>query len=92
LKSTEEGEALVGADRAANAAASARPLTSTAVVNDTRPTTGTVNAAAGGADASTIDSAQAALKKEEEDFLKLESIFISELGLDPSQLPSFLAK
>ncbi len=31
-------------------------------------------------------------QKEEDDFLKLESIFISELGIDPSQLASFLQK
>lgn len=31
-------------------------------------------------------------QKEEDEFLKLESIFISELGIDPSQLASLLPK
>ncbi len=39
-----------------------------------------------------LSKAEQALLKEEEDFLKLESIFISELGLDNAQLPKFLAK
>ena len=33
---------------------------------------------------------KAALAKEEEEFLKLESIFITELGLSKDQLPNFL--
>lgn len=33
---------------------------------------------------------QAALQKEEEEFLKLESAFIVEMGIDTSQLPSFV--
>lgn len=46
----------------------------------------------GAVDAAPIDEAQLALNKEEDDFLKLESIFISELGLETTQLPSFLTK
>lgn len=33
---------------------------------------------------------KAALAKEEEEFLKLESIFITELGLSKDQMPNFL--
>ena len=33
-----------------------------------------------------------AQSKEEEEFLKLEQIFISELGLDADNLPSFVVK
>lgn len=38
-----------------------------------------------------IELEQQAIAKEEDEFLKLESIFISELGLDLSSLPSFAA-
>lgn len=73
-----------------NFAASAPPTANATV----RPSgTGTLGATGAlPVDAAPIDEVQAALNKEEEEFLKLESIFISELGLDSTQLPSFIAK
>ena len=37
-----------------------------------------------------IDPEREALSKEEEEFLKLESVFITELGLKSHQLPNFV--
>lgn len=53
----------------------------------------TASGTAGASFDSTLNSeVDQALLKEEEDFLKMESIFISELGLETAQLPKFLAK
>lgn len=38
----------------------------------------------------TASAEKEALSKEEEDFLKMESIFITELGLHKDQLPAFI--
>ena len=59
---------------------------------DTRDLGGTGNLGATGtlgADALQLDKEREELSKEEQDFLKLESIFITELGLRGEQLPSF---
>lgn len=49
-----------------------------------RPGTADTTASHGG-----LTEAELALIKEEEEFLKMESIFITELGMSKDQLPSF---
>jgi hypothetical protein len=71
--------------------APSRPITSTHGGGGAAGTSNNNNSSNNVIDGS-LDPAAAALKKEEDDFLKLESIFISELGIDSNTLPGFVAK
>jgi hypothetical protein len=107
-KLTEENETFVGADRDnrsltgddTNTNMNSGPIPPSSAPS--RPITSTHGGGAAGTSNNnnssnnvmdgSLDPAAAALKKEEDDFLKLESIFISELGIDSNSLPGFVAK
>jgi hypothetical protein len=97
LAKQSEEEVLVGTDRAnagsltnddlGGSNAPSAPPTATS----NRPPTNTV-ASNMPASEVPLDPVAAAQKKEEDEFLKLESIFISELGIDSTQFQQFVAK
>jgi hypothetical protein len=107
-KLTEENETFVGADRDnrsltgddTNTNMNSGPIPPSSAPS--RPITSTHGGGAAGTSNNnnssnnvmdgSLDPVAAALKKEEDDFLKLESIFISELGIDSNSLPGFVAK
>jgi len=79
-----------GPSRSATAAGGAHPPGT--AESGARPPGTAGSSSGGGGDGALMDTQtlqREALAKEEAEFLKLESVFISELGLSPDQLPDF---